>query len=75
MQRIRQLELAKPNDFNLKQNLIFLTRSEQEILHNIHDDAIFTVVTIDSNPYVIKLHEETDTLIVSFLNQCVNFII
>lgn len=72
MQRIRQLELAKPNDFNLKQNLIFLTRSEQEILHNIHDDAIFTVVTIDSNPYVIKLHEETDTLIVSFLNQFVN---
>jgi len=68
MQQV-QLTIEKRDYFDLKQNLVFLTRSDQEILHVITDDSIFKVMTINGKQYVIKLHEHRDLLIVTFLNE------
>lgn len=68
MERV-ELKITKPDHFNLKQNLVFLTRSDQEILHYIEDDAILKAITVADKQYIIKLHEHRDMLIVSFLHE------
>lgn len=63
--------LKKPPHFRLKQNIVFLTRSEQEILHQFKNDVLYTVITIDDKQFAVKLKENETDIIVTVYDEAV----
>jgi len=59
--------IKKPKNFNYKQCLTFLQRSEQELLHKIADNIVYKAVTIDDQQVLFRLLETKDCLRVDFL--------
>ncbi|MCA1318470.1 DNA-3-methyladenine glycosylase [Bacillus tianshenii] len=60
------IEIHPPNDFNFKECLVFLGRSEQEVLHQIRDDNFYKLIKIDDEFILLKIGKVNDVIRVEF---------
>lgn len=66
------IKIYPPKAFNFKECLVFLGRDSQEILHQIHDEYLYKLISIDDQLILFKVMNEDDLLKVEFLNTCPN---
>jgi DNA-3-methyladenine glycosylase II len=60
------LEIYPPKDFNFKECLVFLGRSEQEVLHQIRDGYFYKLIKIDGELVLLKIGSSKDSIRVEF---------
>jgi DNA-3-methyladenine glycosylase II len=60
------IEIYPPMDFNFKECLVFLGRSEQEILHQIRDGYFYKLIKIDDELVLLKIGNTKDSIRVEF---------
>ncbi|WML58512.1 DNA-3-methyladenine glycosylase 2 [Neobacillus sp. PS2-9] len=56
------IEIKPPEDFNFKECLVFLGRSDQELLHRIKDGFVYKLLKIDQEPLLLKIGFIDDSL-------------
>lgn len=61
--------IKPPIDFNFKECLLFLARSNNEVLHSVVDQSFVKLIKINSEMALIKVYEENGNLLIEFLNQ------
>ncbi|ANE47689.1 DNA-3-methyladenine glycosylase [Paenibacillus swuensis] len=57
------VELVPPADFDLKECLVFLGRSEQEILHRVDGSYLYKLIQVDSEKLLLRLGATTEGLL------------
>lgn len=62
------IEIYPPMDFNFKECLVFLGRSEQEVLHQIRDGNFYKLIKIDGELVLLEIEETKDFIRVEFPN-------
>ena len=60
------MEITPPMDFNFKECLVFLGRSEHEILHQIRDGYLYKLIKIDGELVLMKIGEASNNIRVEF---------
>ncbi len=60
------LEIVQPKEFNFKECLLFLNRSNQEILHSIQGDVLYKLLNIDEQLILCKISERGNNIKVEF---------
>lgn len=60
------IEIYPPMDFNFKECLVFLGRSEQEVLHQIKDGYFYKLIKIDGELVLLEIVETKDSIRVEF---------
>ena len=60
------IEIAPPMDFNFKECLLFLTRSEQEILHQIREGHLYKLLKIEGEMVLLKISGVSKKIRVEF---------
>jgi DNA-3-methyladenine glycosylase II len=60
------IEVCTPLEFNFKECLLFLGRSEHEVLHQIRDDCLYKLVKIDGELILLKIGSNPHSVSVEF---------
>ncbi|WP_413305466.1 DNA-3-methyladenine glycosylase [Bacillus sp. 1P10SD] len=60
------IEIKTPKDFNFKECLVFLGRSDQELLHKISDGYVFKLLKVEQELVLLKISYKNDALQVEF---------
>ncbi|MGG3560640.1 DNA-3-methyladenine glycosylase [Neobacillus rhizosphaerae] len=60
------IEINPPEDFNFKECLVFLGRSDQELLHKIIDGYVFKLLKVDKELVLLKIGYKNDAIQVEF---------
>jgi DNA-3-methyladenine glycosylase II len=62
----RYLKLLLPEEFSFNESLVFLGRSDLELLHHIQDKHLMKLVRINDEEVLLKISNEDSSLIVEF---------
>lgn len=62
------LEISLPEEFNFYELLVFLGRSEYELLHRIVENELYKLLKIDQKMILIRISNRNSTLKVEFLS-------
>lgn len=62
----KYIEILPPIEFNFQECLVFLGRSDQEVLHQIKDKTIFKLIKVNDEPILLKIGSIGHTLRVEF---------
>ncbi|QCR31012.1 DNA-3-methyladenine glycosylase [Lysinibacillus sp. SGAir0095] len=60
------MEITPPMDFNFRECLVFLGRSEHEILHQIRDGYLYKLIKINGELVLMKIGEASKNIRVEF---------
>lgn len=60
------VEITPPKDFNFKECLVFLGRSEHEILHRIHDGHLLKLIKIEDELVLLRIGEISNIIRIEF---------
>lgn len=60
------IEIIPPSDFNFKECLVFLGRSDHEILHRISDGHLFKLIKIEGELVLLKIEEISNLIRIEF---------
>jgi DNA-3-methyladenine glycosylase II len=60
------IEICPPEEFSFNECLLFLGRSEHEVLHQIIDDSLYKLVKIDGELILLKIRRNSLTITVDF---------
>lgn len=61
------MEICPPTEFNFEECLVFLGRSDQEVLHQIRADSIYKLIKVDEELILCKIRYVHDVIRVDFL--------
>jgi DNA-3-methyladenine glycosylase II len=61
-----KMEIKTPEDFHFEECLIFLGRSDQELLHKIRDGYVYKLLKADQEPFLIKIGHRNEAIQVEF---------
>ncbi len=61
--------IKPPEDFSFNECLIFLGRSNNEVLHSVLDHSFIKMMKINNEMVLIKVYEENGNLLIEFQNQ------
>lgn len=64
--------IKPPKDFSFNECLIFLARSNNEVLHSVEDQSFIKLIKINNEMVLIKVYEENGNLLIEFQNQPTN---
>lgn len=62
------VDIIQPKEFDLQQCLVFLKRSEQEILHRIDEDSIYKALKINEKKVLLRIFEKNNHLRVKIVH-------
>ncbi|MDR7071421.1 DNA-3-methyladenine glycosylase family protein [Fictibacillus barbaricus] len=60
------LKIEAPSDFKFQECLVFLGRSDKEILHHIENDSLYKLIKLKDQHILLKISIEENTLIIEF---------
>ncbi|TGA98868.1 DNA-3-methyladenine glycosylase 2 family protein [Sporolactobacillus shoreae] len=60
------ISIKTPEPFSFSECLIFLGRSDQEVLHQIHDDYLFKLLKMDGSLILIKVSADPNFILIEF---------
>ncbi|NHM30820.1 DNA-3-methyladenine glycosylase family protein [Neobacillus terrae] len=60
------IKINTPRDFNFEECLVFLDRSNQELLHRIKDGYLYKLIKVDQELILLKISYKIDALNVEF---------
>jgi DNA-3-methyladenine glycosylase II len=60
------IKIFPPSDFNFQECLVFLARSDQEILHHIMNDSLYKLLKINGQLVLLKIGENEQSIQVEF---------
>lgn len=60
------IELVPPSDFNFQECLVFLGRSDAEVLHLIHENSFFKCIKIKEKKILMKVSMKQEKLVIEF---------
>lgn len=61
------IKISLPNEFDFQQCLVFLTRSEQEVMHQVRDSFLYKLIKIDQEFVLCKISYQSHVLLVHLL--------
>lgn len=61
------IKISLPNEFNFEQCLVFLTRSEQEVMHQVRDSFLYKLIKVDQELVLCKISYQSHVLLVHLL--------
>jgi len=64
--------IKPPEDFSFNECLIFLDRSNNEVLHNVVEHSFIKLIKINNEMVLIKVYEENGSLLIELQNQPFN---
>src|SRR5690625_5266901 len=62
------IKIYPPKEFNFKECLVFLDRDSQEILHEVKEDCLYKLISVNGKLILFKMMDENNFLKVEFLN-------
>ncbi|MFD2627481.1 DNA-3-methyladenine glycosylase family protein [Oceanobacillus kapialis] len=62
------MEASYPSHFQFDESLVFLKRSDQELLHRVEERTVYKALTVYNQAVLFSVTEEDGTLILQFLN-------
>lgn len=66
------IKISLPNEFNFEQCLVFLTRSEQEVMHQVRNSFLYKLIKIDQELVLCKISYQSHVLLVHLLRNVHN---
>lgn len=60
------LEVVPPKEFNFQECLVFLGRSEEEIVHQIRDEYVYKLIKVDGEMLLFRVGAKGQSLLVEF---------
>lgn len=60
------IEIIPPKEFNFNECLVFLGRSEQEVLHHIHEESIYKALSVNDQKILLQIFMQNDRIRVLF---------
>jgi DNA-3-methyladenine glycosylase II len=67
LHRQSTIEMYAPKDFNFEECLVFLGRSQQELLHKINEGSLYKLLKLDQEFVLLKIEYKNHKLNVEFL--------
>ncbi|MDQ1143671.1 DNA-3-methyladenine glycosylase II [Bacillus sp. SORGH_AS 510] len=61
-----KMEIKTSEDYHFEECLIFLGRSDQELLHKIRDGYVYKLLKVDQEPFLIKIGYKNEAIQVEF---------
>ncbi|RLQ94296.1 DNA-3-methyladenine glycosylase family protein [Falsibacillus albus] len=61
-----------PDEFDFSECLVFLGRSDKEVLHHIEGDVLYKAIKMGENRYLVKLNMDDRGMIVEFVDRTPN---
>lgn len=61
-----QIELMSPSDFNFGECLVFLGRSDGEVLHLVHENSLYKCIKIEEKIVLMKVSMKQEKLVIEF---------
>ncbi|MEH6939418.1 DNA-3-methyladenine glycosylase 2 [Bacillus sp. JJ664] len=65
----KNIVINPPEDFRFNECLIFLGRSNNEVLHSVVDHSFIKLMKINNEMVLIRVYEENGNLLIEFQNQ------
>lgn len=65
--------IKPPEDFSFKECLVFLGRSNNEVLHKVIDNAFVKLLKINNEMILVKVYEENGNILIEFQNLPSNY--
>ncbi|WP_235822150.1 DNA-3-methyladenine glycosylase family protein [Gottfriedia luciferensis] len=63
------ISILSPDDFSFKECLVFLARSNNEVLHAVKEDFFFKLIKIDNELLLLKVSSEDKRILIEFPDQ------
>lgn len=60
------IEIYPPKEFNFKECLVFLERSDQEILHQVKNESLYKLIPVDESLILCKIRYSDECIKVDF---------